>query len=236
MMRQIGKILRLGLLLGVVLLAGCLQYDLDLQFDSQTHGQLIQQLHWRGSTPATNRDLQQWLRVLSDRAQGVGGSTQSLNDGLEIRIPFNNGQDLETKFNQFFAPADETMPFTLPAGDPIQATLSLDQGNRFLAIYNHVTLRLDLTAVPDLAETGLPFLQGQQLLTGRVKVEAPWVRSASGELDTAETWRLVPGEVNEIEADFWVLSPIGIGAVAIALFVLLGYGIKYGILPKVSNR
>jgi hypothetical protein len=46
----------------------------------------------------------------------------------------------------------------------------------------------------------------------------------------SRTWSLVVGTVNQIEADFWVPSPIGIGAVAIALLVLLGYGIRYGIL------
>lgn len=233
MVSWLKKMMRVGLVLTVLLLTGCLQYDLDLQFDSQTHGQLVQQLRWRGGAIAANDELQQWLAVLSDRTQQVGGRTRWLSDNaFEIVIPFSNGQALETKFNQFFSPDAATTTFTLPAGDPIQAELTLQQGNRFVAIYNHLKLRVDLTTVPDLASTGLPLLQGQQLLAGHVTLLAPWVRSPTGEFATQEIWALVPGEVNELEADFWVPSPIGIAAVSILLFVLLGYGVKYGLLSR----
>ncbi|NER78663.1 MAG: hypothetical protein F6K42_03615, partial [Leptolyngbya sp. SIO1D8] len=42
--RWLQRCLRGFLVLAVVLLTGCLEYDLDIQFDSQTHGQWIQQL------------------------------------------------------------------------------------------------------------------------------------------------------------------------------------------------
>ncbi|MEM6426504.1 MAG: DUF3153 domain-containing protein [Cyanobacteria bacterium P01_D01_bin.128] len=240
MVRWLQKLLRVGLVLIVLLLTGCLQYDLELQFDSQTHGQLVQQLRWRGGAIAANDELQQWLTVLSERTQQLGGRTRWLSDNaFEIVIPFSNGRALETKFNQFFSPNDATT-FTLPAGEPIRAELTLQQGNRFVAIYNHLKLQVDLTAVPDLAATGLPLLQGQQLLAGQVTLLAPWVRwqslspgeSPAGAFTPQETWSLVPGEVNELEAEFWVPSPIGIGAVTILVFVLLGYGVKYGLASR----
>ena len=80
-----------------------------------------------------------------------------------------------------------------------------------------------------LTNTRLPLLQGQQFLTGRIQVSAPWVELPSGALASSETWALIPGEVNEIAANFWVPSPIGIGAAAIALLVLVGYACKYWI-------
>lgn len=227
MVRWFKKVLQLGVLLNLLLLTGCLQYDLDIQFDSQTHGQLVQQLHWRGGT--ANPDLQQWLEVLRDRTQLIGGQTQFLPDNtFQITVPFNNGRELETKFNQFFNSTDAALPLTLPSGDPIRAELSLRQGNWLLAIYNHLTLRLDLTAVPDLTDTGLPLLQGKQLLEGQVTVEAPWVRSPTQALTPRQTWPLIPGELNTLEADFWVPSPIGIGALVIGIVVAIGYLIKYG--------
>lgn len=220
----------------VLLLTGCLQYDLDIQFDSQTHGQLLQRLHWRGAEVATSAEWSQGLQVLHDRTAAVGGTTRFLDEQtVEIAIPFNNGAELEIKFNDFFAPEGSATPFTLIGGDPITAQLSLQQGNWFGVIFNHLNIRFDLTAVPDLTETGLPLLQGQQLLTGNVEVTAPWVRrpslsageSLTGELIPSAQWSLVPGEVNDIEVDFWVPSPIGIGAAAIALLVLIGYALKY---------
>lgn len=227
-MRWLKGLWRLGLILCVLLLTGCLQYDLDIQFDSQTHGQLVQQIRWRGGEVTANPDWSEWVTALSDRTSLVGGSTRFLDDQiLELTIPFNNGQELEAKFNQFFDPAATNRPLTLFGGEPLSAQLSLQQNNWFGVIFNHADIHFDLTAVPDLAETGVPLFQDQQLLTGQVRVTAPWVRSPASELVSAKTWALVPGEVNDITANFWVPSPIGIGAAAIALFVLIGYALKY---------
>lgn len=227
-MRWLRGLWRIGVIVCVLLLTGCLQYDLDIQFDSQTHGQLVQQIHWRGAEIATHPEWAQGLQALRDRTAAVGGTTRLLdNQTVEIAIPFNNGQDLEAKFNQFFDPESGSMPLKLLGGEPVSAHLALRQGNWLGVIYNHVNILLDLRAVPDLTATGLPLLQGKQLLTGHITVTAPWVKSAAGELTTTQAWSLIPGEINEIEADFWVPSPIGLGAAAIALLVLIGYGLKY---------
>ncbi|HEY9888087.1 MAG TPA: DUF3153 domain-containing protein [Candidatus Obscuribacterales bacterium] len=228
MMDWLKKGLRLVVLVSLLLLTGCLQYDLTVQFDSQTHGQWVQQLQWRRGAIAANPDLQRWVELLRDRAQQVGGHTQLRDDAtLVITVPFNNGEGLATTFNDFFNPPGTTVPFTLPGGDPLTAHLTLHQGNWLLALQNHLTLTLDLTAVPDLAATGLPLLQDSQLLSGQVTIAAPWVRSPTGVFTPRQTWVLRPGTLNEIEADFWVPSPIGIGAGAIALLTLSGYGLKY---------
>lgn len=228
MMRWLNTVGRVALLGCMLLLTGCLQYDLDVQFDSQTHGQLVQQLHWRGGEIAADPQWSQTLQRLRDRTAAVGGTTTFPDaQTLTIAIPFHNGDDLETKFNQFFDPSVADTPLTLFGREPVSAHLSLHQGNWLGVIFNHVTIRFDLTAVPDLTATGLPLLQGQQLLTGQVSVTAPWVRSLAGNFEPSQSWALLPGEVNEIEADFWVPSPIGIGAAAIALLVLIGYALKY---------
>lgn len=230
------KFLRVILVLVAVLLTGCLQYDLDIEFDSQTHGQLVQQLHWRSGAIAPRSASGDWLQVLTERTRAVGGKLRFIaDDRLEITVPFNNGKELETRFNQFFGQPDQGLPFTLPGGEPIQAALSIQQTNRLLAIYNHISLHVDLTAVPDLADTVLPLLQETQLFTGRITLTTPWERRSPDQEGAAKrNWSLVPGKVNQIEAEFWVPSPIGIGAVAIALLVTLGYGVKYGFRKKVT--
>jgi len=228
MMRWLNSVGQIALLGCLLLLTGCLQYDLAVQFDSQTHGQLVQRIYWRGGEVAAYPEWSQGLQMLRDRAAAVGGDAHFLeHQTFEIAIPFNNGQELESKFNQFFDPEDSPTPLTLPSGEPVSAHLSLRQGNWLGVIFNHLNLRFDLTAVPDLTATGLPLLQGKQLLSGQVTVAAPWVRSLTGEVMPSRSWTLIPGAVNEIEADFWVPSPIGIGAAAIALLVLIGYALKY---------
>ena len=45
-------------------------------------------------------------------------------------------------------------------------------------------------------------------------------------------WTLKPGEINQLEAIFWVPSPIGIGTVIIILITALGIYLKYTFIPK----
>ena len=229
MMRWLKAVGRLVMVAGVLLLTGCLQYDLDIQFDSQTHGQLIQALHWRGAEVLTNPDWTERLEELRDRTAAVDGTIRFVDEQtLTITIPFNNGGELEQKFNDFFnAATSSTGLLDLPSGETITAHLALRQNNWFGVIFNHVDIQFDLTAVPDLAATRLPLLQTQQLLVGNVRLTAPWVRLPTGELTASGQWSLVPGTLNTIAADFWVPSYIGIGAAAIALIVLIGYGLKY---------
>jgi hypothetical protein len=47
-------------------------------------------------------------------------------------------------------------------------------------------------------------------------------------------WKLKPGEINYLEAVFWVPSPVGIGAVIIAFLVFVGIGLKYQLLPAMG--
>lgn len=226
--------IQLGLLLSLVLLSGCLHYDLDIQFDSQTHGQLVQRLQWQPGTLISPSAPDNWLELLKRRTQAVGGTIQAGADStLTITIPFNNGQDLQDRFNQFFEIATAASPFTLPDGKPIQAHLSIQQRNRVLAIYNSLSLRIDLTAVPDLKQVGLTILQKTPLLTGEVAVTTPWgLRSLADDPLFTNQWPLMAGEINQIDAEFWLPSPIGIGALAIAVLVVLGYSLKYGLLSK----
>jgi hypothetical protein len=44
-------------------------------------------------------------------------------------------------------------------------------------------------------------------------------------------WQLEPGQINHIEAIFWVPSFVGIGTVLIILFIFLGYFIRYQLFP-----
>lgn len=44
-------------------------------------------------------------------------------------------------------------------------------------------------------------------------------------------WRVQPGQLNHLEAVFWLPSPIGIGTVVIALFVTAGIFLRYKFMP-----
>lgn len=230
MLRRVRQIFRVCLVLVPLLLTGCLQYDLDIQFDSQTHGQIVQRLQWRHAVSPTPA-LAQWQMRLSERVEQLGGTLQTPTaNALEVTIPFHNGADLERRFNALFA--DTPDPWRgLPEADPIRAELTLDQQNRFLAIRNHLQLTVDLRSVPDLSDSAIVPLRTATLLDGTVHITAPTTLApALPALDGQQSdWSLQPGRINHIEAHFWVPSPIGWGAIAIALLVAIGYGLRYGL-------
>jgi hypothetical protein len=230
---------RAMVLLTLVLLTGCFQYDLDIQFDSQTHGQIVQHLHWATPSTLPPEQLQTWRERWVSQIQSVGGQVQWTNaTTVTVTVPFNNGVDLEQRFNQLFDHPPGS-GLGLPSGENVTANLKLTQGNWIFAIHNHLRLSLDLSAIPTGKMLGAPVLQGVELLSGYVKLTTPWGLNRLGagadgllahsllpEREQTHQWQLRPGIVNQVEADFWVPSPIGIGAAAIALFVALGYGLR----------
>ncbi len=225
-LKRIASLLALGLL---VLLTGCIQYDLDVQFDSQTHGQIVQRLQWRDALGVTPAAVQSWQQALTQRVHTVGGRVRVQGEGqIEITIPFNNGADLQQRFNQFFGEGEPLPRLQLPGGEPIAATLTVTQGNWLVAIATHVTLWVDLRSVPVFTDSPSALLRQVQVWQGQVSFTTPgpvWDDRAQAVRTTP--WQLQPGAINQIEVRFWVPSPIGIGAGAIALGVAIGYGLKY---------
>jgi hypothetical protein len=49
-------------------------------------------------------------------------------------------------------------------------------------------------------------------------------------------WTLKPGQLNHLEAVFWLPSPLGIGTLVIVLLVLGGFYLKYKSLPGVVTK
>ncbi|MEM6403365.1 MAG: DUF3153 domain-containing protein, partial [Cyanobacteria bacterium P01_D01_bin.116] len=45
------------------------------------------------------------------------------------------------------------------------------------------------------------------------------------------SWKLKSGQLNHLEAVFWLPSPIGIGTLLIVLFVVLGFYFRYSFMP-----
>jgi hypothetical protein len=44
-------------------------------------------------------------------------------------------------------------------------------------------------------------------------------------------WKLQPGQIDHVEAVFWLPSPLGIGTVLIVLFVAAGIYLRYTFMP-----
>ncbi|MEM6590925.1 MAG: DUF3153 domain-containing protein [Cyanobacteria bacterium P01_C01_bin.73] len=236
---------RLIVLVGLSwVLTGCIHYDVGIRFDSQTQGELTQTLHIDERAIALNPEpVQQWLSQVRTAAQSLNGKVQSIDDQtIKIILPFNNGEQLVSLFDQFSkqsAPPVDSGLDQLPM--PLPAALTLTQHNRGFAVKNRLVYDLDLRSLqpPAFSDRGLL----SQLAAPKLGFDltVPWgiQRVAPPNALTPETsllpvlvgstahWELIPGELNHIDVIFWVPSPIGLGAGAIAALVALGYGVKY---------
>ncbi len=205
-------------------LSGCVDYQLGIQFDSQTHGVLRQTLHLDDQFVALNNDAQQqWLQVFIDEARAFSGQVATLDDGtLQVSIDFYNGADLVQKFNRLFA--EDGLMSQVPGAPPLLAHLNLTQQNWGVALVNHLHASIDLSALKADSAIGA----GGALDRWRT-FNLGFQIASTGK---TQQWPLQPGRVNTIDTSFWVPSPIGIGAVAITIICAGGYGVRYGLLRR----
>lgn len=225
------------MLVSLVFLSGCVDYSVGVRFETPQRGEIVQRFQPNAQLKSLgNLAVQQWVETLEQRSQRLGGRTRSLpNQAVMVRIPFSNSDDLVAKFNEFFSPVESPNP----AGDGIPAiTSQMTVTHRNFILVEHERLRYDL----DLRSLGVPSLTGDPLVSPAslfdldFTLETPWgargvrqpeLRSALEARSGKELhWNLVPGEVNHLEAVFWLPSPLGIGALVIVLLISLGWYAK----------
>ncbi|MGL5080015.1 MAG: DUF3153 domain-containing protein [Microcoleaceae cyanobacterium] len=249
--------------MAVFLLSGCVQSDIGIRFQDQTHGQIVQSIKLTERLSSLSPSaIDQWISSLNRQVQQVHGTTQRIsNQELKITIPFYNGADLEQKFNQFFNPPapQDLKKDRKPKGDlesdlpQFSSHLDLAQNNLFFALRNHLNLELDLRSLAVLSTQNKVLIDSGNLLNLEFDLVTPWgahilqpalnqdsVNRGSSEPSNSQPltvtarqngkkliWALRPGEINQLEAIFWVPSPIGLGTLGIVLITLLGSALKY---------
>lgn len=227
----------------VLFLGGCVDYDVEIAFDHQHHGEIHQ--HLRLGDEFTNFNQQEaknWLKSVEKRAKTLHGSTKRLSaQELDVRIPFNNGKDMVEKFNTFFNPEGQN----LQAADldlvQLKSAIALDQRNWLFLERNRATLDIDLRALGVLSQQGSLMLSPGSLLDLDVSLKTPlWSTVVSSEDGVKPLtkkdgdrliWTLQAGQLNHLDIVFWVPSWIGLGALAIAGLLFAGYYLKYRRLP-----
>lgn len=247
------RIILIGIL--AVGLTGCVDYDVGIQFDSQTHGTLTQTLHLDKRFVGFNSETtRQWLKQFERRARSLSGKVKRLDaETIRVTLPFNNGDELVTQFNRLFSDEDTTLLKDVPGLPTVGSSLSLAQSNKFLAIHNHLVYDLDLRQLQTVNATDQGLIGNLRVLDLKFHLVTPWgvqivetsqddltgdslAGNSMTDLTTApisqgrETvWQLLPGKINHIDVSFWIPSPIGIGALVIAGIMGLGYLLKYGV-------
>jgi hypothetical protein len=225
-----------------VMLTGCFDYEVGVRFRSASSGELVQNLQLSERLGSfQDESLRSWADAIAERSRGVGGQVTVQPQALRVRIPFGDAADLETKFNQFFAPAPTTppplgdrspLPLTLPR---IPATLTLQRNNALLMERNHLHAELDLRALGVTAANGAVLLSPATGANLAFRLELPWGSQARSLVAANSTihsqshtllWQLTPGTLNQLDLVFWMPNAIGIGALAIGLLVLVGMLLK----------
>ena len=237
----------------LTLVTGCVQYDVGVNFESQTRGEIVQHIKLGERLTSFSSDtVADWLKSVEQRVRLLDGKTKRLSDReVLVRIPFNNGAELENKFNQFYNPIAQTAKYRVASPletdlPKFESHLSVKQNNLLLVLRNRLSLELDLRSLSLLSSNGSLLLSPGGLLELDFSLNTPWgaeniATTVAGALVPQSyqqgkqlVWRLKPGELNYLEATFWIPSPVGIGALIIALFVVAGTAVKYQILPALG--
>ncbi|NEP16071.1 MAG: DUF3153 domain-containing protein [Leptolyngbya sp. SIO4C1] len=210
-------------------LTGCVDYDVGIRFDSQTHGVITQTLHLDQRLLAFNQaSAERWLTQFEADARALSARVKRPEpETIQVRLPFYSGEDLVKKFNMLFGAGETSLLRDLPGAPQLASNLSLEQQNWLLALHNHLTYDLDLRQLQTQPAARQGVISNLQVLTLSFQLQTPWGLQQAA--NSSGLWQLQPGQLNHIEADFWIPSPIGIGAAAIALLVGLGYFVKYGV-------
>lgn len=227
--------------------SGCVRSDLTLQFRGQSGGQIVEHLALADQvTAVSGATAKTWFNRIERQVRQLGGKTKRLaNRELAVTIPFGTAADLEAKLNRFLALSEplSANPSAAPQSqDPlIHSDLKLTQQNWLLLIRNRLSLDLDLRSLGVQSLNGEPLLSPDALLNLTFALDTPWaarglatqpslsegVIPAARQQGKTLVWTLQPGQLNHLEAVFWYPSSVGIGAIGIALLVIVGSYLKY---------
>ncbi len=231
------------------LLTGCVDYDVGVDFSTPYSGKITQ--HIKVSDKLSNlapSDTKKWLNSLEKRSRQLKGKVKKLDSQeLLLTIPFGNGAELAQKFNQLFQTTivpNDTIPKDQVDLIQLNSQVSIHQSNLVFVERNSLDLAIDLRALGVLSQQDKIIIDPNSVANLEFQLTTPWIARSLSHTDDLQpiantlkkglVWQLHPGEINHIEAVFWLPSPIGIGAAAIILLMILGFLLKYRRFPGVA--
>ncbi len=232
-------------------LTGCVKYDVGIEFKDENHGKIVQHIKLgKQLTSFSQAEGNEWLASIESRSAKLHGKTKRISaEEIEVTIPFNNGKDMVYKFNQFFNPNpdDQVKGTNVDAMDLLQlnSQMSLIQNNWIFFERNRLKLDVDLRGLGVLSNQGNLIVSPGSIIDLELTLNTPWqAKNISGnnkispeirENGKVLVWKLIPGQINQIETVFWVPSILGIGTVVIILLMLIGFFVKYKHFPGIPQ-
>lgn len=222
-----------------ICLSGCVKYDTGINFSSLNHGKIVEHIQLGEQLNSFSQQaVQAWITSIEQRTAQAQGHIDHLSDReLKVTIPFNNAQELVTKINKYFnrnlAKSQSPPKFN--------AHLQINQNNFLVVVRNHLIYDIDLRSLATTATDSEAAVGSAKLADLNFSLQSSWgVRSLNGTSNAVSVktmndhrlnWQLKPGQLNHIDAIFWLPNPLGIGAVLIILISGVGYYLKYRQLP-----
>ena len=221
----------------MVFLGGCVRYDLNIDFQSQHRGEISQTIALAPQlTRLSPTEVSQWIDSLEERAFKLNGKIERISpEKVKVTIPFGNGQQLVTKFNQLYhqsTSGNSNLDLV-----NLDAQMSNKQTNFLFFERNILGFSIDLTGLGVVSQEGNIILSSGSLLDLNLSVGSPLTTRVIGENTSAKVqgsniiWQLQPGQVNTLQVVCWVPSYLAIGGLVIVLLLFAGYYLKYKRLP-----
>lgn len=215
-------------LLTSLLLTGCVKYDVGLNFDNSNSGEFVQHIKLGERLTSFSGDsVYEWLNSIERRSRQLEGKTQRVSqEEIIVTIPFSSGTELQEKFNEFFnSRTNQSSEAVQSKSDSelpkIESNVLLEQNNFLLLVRNRLIYDLDLRSLALIASKGNVLTNAGSILDLEFSLKTPWGAKNIQLTETAIepekngnqlVWKLQPGQLNHIEAVFWLPSPLGIGA------------------------
>jgi len=230
-----------------LLLSGCIKYDVGTNFDNTNSGEIVQHIRLDDKLTSFSGDsVYEWLNSIERRTRKLEGKVRRISrEEIIVTIPFSNGIELQSKFNDFFNPNGSSKgkaPVSEAESLPkIESNLLLFQSNLLLVVRNRLIYDLDLRSLALISNNGNVLANAGSILNLDFSLKTPWgAKNIQQKTENAVlpesngkqlTWHLNPGELNHIEVVFWLPSPLGIGGLIIILFVWGGFYLRYKFMP-----
>jgi hypothetical protein len=220
-------------------LSGCVKYDTGVNFSSLNYGEIVEHIQLGEQLNSFNQQaVQTWIASIEQRTKQAEGKIERISDReFKIIIPFNSAQELVAKIDRYFnpTPADREDRATF------NAHMQINQSNFLLVVRNQLIYDIDLRSLSLKSSDPQATVAAQNFVDLDFRLQSPWGvqnSDAPGNIVGVKVadrnqvhWQLKPGEINHIDAIFWLPNPLGIGAILISLISAGGYYFKYRQLP-----
>lgn len=214
-------------------LSGCVKYDAGVNFSSLNYGEIIEHIQLGEQLNSFSQTaVQKWVASIETRTKQAEGKIERISDReFKVVIPFNNAQELVAKIDRYFNPS----PTNSKDRSQFNAHMQIEQNNFLLVVRNHLTYDIDLRSLAIGSSDPKVSVSANNFVDLNFSLQSPWgvensdlAGSVAGIANDGKMdWQLKPGELNHLDATFWLPNPLGIGAILIILISGGGYYLKY---------